>query len=265
MALTTTTDAELERRARIAFERTTALLRRTDPSLPVPGSTWTVGQVGAHLLTVIRRYTGRDFTEPAGLSDTPAGVAASNAHDVDTLDRVSHADVIDQLAAEFDSYLALDLPLEETFPFHAHQRIDGAGARSNWIGELLIHGYDIARAVGDRWPLEERDLQLVLNGVFQVAPGWLDPVRALGTNVTVVVRVAGCTPQTFRVAAGQCHIGDTRPTDRADAVIRAGSVGLALLLYKRITLATAVRRGVLVTGGRRPWVGARLPKLFLAA
>lgn len=265
MALTTTSDAELEHRARIAFERTTTLLRRTDPGLPVPGSTWTVGQVGAHLLTVVRRYTDRDFTEPAGLSDTPAGVAASNAHDVQTLDRVGHADVIEQLAAEFEKYLALELPRDETFPFHAHQRIDGAGARSNWIGELLIHGYDIARAARERWPLDERDMQLVLNGVFQVAPGWLDPARARSAGLTVVVRVAGCTAQTFRVAAGQCEIGDTCPSERPDAVIRARSVGLALLLYKRITLATAVRRGVLVTGGRRPWVGMQLPKLFLAA
>ncbi|MGZ4447728.1 MAG: hypothetical protein ACXVEC_13400, partial [Nocardioides sp.] len=71
MSLTTTTEAELTTRTEAALTRTLALLRSVDPDLRLRDSEWTAGDVGAHLLDVLRRYTQRDFTQPGGLTDSP--------------------------------------------------------------------------------------------------------------------------------------------------------------------------------------------------
>lgn len=265
MGVTTVQEVELEQRTRLAFGRTIALLRAVDPSLPLIDSEWTCGGVAAHLLDVIHRYTERDFQAREGLTGSPDELAQDNRVGVDRHLTMSHAEVLDRIEAEFPRYLALDLPLHERFPFHAGQTIDGAGARSNWMGELLLHGYDVARAAHRPWPLDPRDMTLVLNGALQVAPGWLDPKRAAGADLTIAVRITGSKPQLFRIVDGACEVRDQRSGDRVDSVIHAPPVPLALLMYHRITLMAAARRGVLVVGGRKPWVGLRLPGMFVPA
>ncbi|MGZ6745739.1 MAG: hypothetical protein ACXVD0_07510 [Nocardioides sp.] len=265
MSLTTTTEAELTTRTEAALTRTLALLRSVDPDLRLRDSEWTAGDVGAHLLDVLRRYTQRDFTQPGGLTDSPGELQEGNRSGISGLDGLPHTEVLDRLEAEQADYRALGLPLDERFPFHAGQVIDGAGARSNWMGELLLHGRDVAVAAGRPWPLEERDMMLILNGVLQVAPGWLDPTTSAGADLRVRLTVVGGTPQLFTIEDGTCVIRDATPADRPHAVIRARSTALALLLYQRISLADAVRRGVLVVGGSRPWRGLQLPGMFLPA
>lgn len=265
MSVTSTSERELELRTQAAFARTAALLRDVDPAIPLIRSEWTCHDVAAHLLSVLGRYTRRDFTDQAGLSDTPAELATSNRAELRPIAAMTHGDVIDGLEKEFAAYLALDLPLDQRFPFHAGQSIDGAGARSNMLGELLLHGYDVARAADRPWPLDPRDMTLVLNGVMQVGAGWLDPTRARGVDLSVAVTIPGATAQLFRIVDGCCTIRDRTPSDRPDSVIRAPAVPLALMLYHRIGMVVGARRGVLVVGGRRPWRGLRLPGMFLTA
>ncbi|GAC1611309.1 MAG: hypothetical protein NVS3B26_23340 [Mycobacteriales bacterium] len=197
------------------------------------------------------------------MASDPAGLAVANADDIRSVSGLAFEEILAQLADEFALFQKLNLPMDARFPFHADQSIDGAGARGDIIGELLVHGYDVATAAQRPWALPERDFVLTLNGVFQVGGGWLNPVTSRPVRGDVALRVKGGTPQLFHVADGRLDVRDLRSSDRPDAVIRGKAPIVCLYLYKRITLPQAIRRGVIITGGRRPWTGLSFGNLFL--
>lgn len=263
MALTTTSREELDQRARAVHRQLSDLLAQVDPETRLAPGDWTARDAAAHLLTVLRRYTDRDITERAGLADSPEGVGRQNREELEAVGRMSMADLRSALDAEMDRYLAWDGALDAVYPFHARTFIDGFGARGNMIGEMLIHGHDVAVAARRDWPIAERDILLVLNGILQVCSAWLHPAAAAKGDVSVVFRFRGGSPQLFAVSNGTLAVRDARSTDRPDAVVSAPPVPTALLMYGRMSLAAAVRRGLLVVGGRRPWKALGVPSLFV--
>ncbi|GAC1611449.1 MAG: hypothetical protein NVS3B26_24440 [Mycobacteriales bacterium] len=263
LSIATTTVKELEDRTEQAFAQFTNLLHTVGPDARLTQGSWTSWDVAAHLLTVLTRYTRRDFTVRDGLAATAEALTTDNARELRALGDVGMAELLRRLDSEFDAYRKVALPLEQMFPFHGMQQIDGAGARSNVLGELLIHGYDLAVSTGRAWPLQQRDLLLVLNGALQVAGAWLKPEKADGLRLDVALHVRGGHPQVLHIADGTGVVRDLLPSDRPDSVIKSPAVPLALLLYGRLTLPAAIRRGVLIAGGRRPWTGLRVPNLFL--
>jgi hypothetical protein len=52
------------------------------------------------------------------------------------------------------------------------------------------------------------------------------------------------------------------PNDRPDAVLRLPASTLTQMLYKRIGPLNAVRQGLRVVGGRRPWLALKLQSCF---
>jgi len=141
MSVTATSHEELTHRARVAYARTRTLLEATDPALRLTGGGWTCGEVAAHLLTVMCRYTHRDLTQPSGLSAHVSDLAGQSSAEVAAVRGLSHEEVLQRLDSEFDDYISrTPLPLGQRFPFHGGVSMDGAGAASNWIGELLVHG-----------------------------------------------------------------------------------------------------------------------------
>jgi hypothetical protein len=61
---------------------------------------------------------------------------------------------------------------------------------------------------------------------------------------------------------GAVELRERRPDDRPDAVLRLPASTLAQVLYQRIGPFTAVRRGLRIVGGRRPWVALKLQSYF---
>ena len=43
------------------------------------------------------------------------------------------------------------------------------------LGEPPVHGWDIARTTGRPWPIDPADVELVVEGVERILPGWVDP------------------------------------------------------------------------------------------
>lgn len=263
MTLVTTTAEELTSRATIAFDRFIALVAETPSTTPVGDGTWTSLDVAGHVLTVLRRYTSRDVTSSAGLSPTMAAVDAQNQAELDALGDLSVHEVLEELAVEHAELQSRRVDLNATFPFHFGQRIDGAGGRGNAIGELLVHGYDIARSVGRPWPIESRDALLVLNALLQVAPGVVDPAATRDMRALIEFRVKGGRPQTLIIDRGTASIIDSSRVDgRPDVVLGGPPVPVLLNLHGRLTAGRAAFRGVLVRGGRRPWLGLQMAKIF---
>jgi len=253
------TDArELWSRIETAADRFFELARAVPPDLQLKGSAWTTRDVVGHLLTVIRRYT-----HGATLGETPRDVDRINDEELAALGSVACAELLDQLERELKltrEFFAPDgLDLHMRVSFHGGAQIDFAAALSNIIGELLIHGLDVARAAGRPWPLDERDALLILNGVVQILPAYA--VRDTDRSLRVRLSVPGARPWLLSFDRGQLTSAPANSDDTADVVVRVPASTLALTVYSRLSTPAALRGGLRVVGGRRPWRIVRLPRL----
>lgn len=163
-----------------------------------------------------------------------------------------------------DSYFDAVANQEPVLPFHCGLLGDGISSQTNWLGELLVHGGDVARAVTAPWELPERDMLLVLRGLMQFGSGsaYLRAGLSPHTDICAAIDVPEARPYVIHVHAGTAEFRVRRPDDRPDAVLRAPASTLALLLYQRIGPLTAARKGLRTVGGRRPWRALKLQSCF---
>ncbi len=265
VALVDTTRDELRERIELARKRFDRLVRTADPLARPPGSRWTVQQVVAHVLTVAHRYRelahGRQYRR-AGAAGELAVINQTELEAV--LAPVGElADQLQALAPELDGYFDTLTDDRPTLPFHAGAVFDGITEQTNWLGELLLHGHDIARAVNAPWELPERDMLLVSRGIMQIGSGY--PLRAgvkPETDLCVAFQLPGARPYLTHIQGGTAEFRTRRPDDHPDAVLRAPASTFALMLYQRIGPLTAARHGLRIVGGRRPWRALKLQSFF---
>ncbi|MGH8573451.1 MAG: maleylpyruvate isomerase N-terminal domain-containing protein, partial [Gammaproteobacteria bacterium] len=125
------------------------------------GSEWTVGEAAAHLV-----FGAKDYSEHAKgveqcYSIDPADRAGSHRRYLAAMaERDSH-----QLGAELQLGIGAFLDATEgraakdLLPWH--QRSQPCGTMTCLlIGEQLLHGYDIAQALGAEWPIEAEPARL---------------------------------------------------------------------------------------------------------
>ncbi len=146
--------------------------------------------------------------------------------------------------------------------FHCGALVDGITWRTNWLGELLLHGQDIARAVKAPWTIAERDMLLVARGLMQIGPAYVRASIAPGTDICAAILIPEAHPYLIHIHDGVGEIRARRPNDRPDAVLRLPASVMTQLLYQRIGPFTAARHGMRVVGGRRPWLAFKLQSCF---
>jgi hypothetical protein len=151
-----------------------ALLRSLSPqdeSVPVPGQEWTAREVGVHVLTVVRRYLG-----PTERAVRRPRLAALNAEDIASIDASSAqvADELDRVIAMLAT-VAPNVPLDDTRNFHLGLTVSVAAGWANLIGELLVHGDDIARATHRPWSVDDQFLEGVWRNLMPASAGWMRP------------------------------------------------------------------------------------------
>ncbi len=152
--------------------RFTALLRALDDEQQrarVVGLDWNAAEVGAHVLTVVRRYLSA--TERAA---TRARLSELNAEDIAELGLT-----VPQVADELDSTIAQlgrvapTVPLDGVRDFHLGVRVSVSAGWANLIGELFVHGHDIATATGLGWSIDDGSLEGIWRALLPAAAGWM--------------------------------------------------------------------------------------------
>jgi uncharacterized protein (TIGR03083 family) len=264
VALVETSREELRDRIAHARDRFDRLIRTADPQARPPGSDWTVQQVVAHVLSVAYRYRqvarGLDFRRAVD----PAEVQVINQAELEAVmaPLPELADRLREVEEEMDSLFDRVSNDRPEILFHFGIMVSGFTGQTNWLSELLAHGQDVARAMKVRWELPERDMLLVLRGMMQVGPAFLRADVPRGADLCVALKIPGARPYVIHVHDGIAEMRELRPQDRPDAVLRVPASTQAQMLYRRMGPIAAVRHGLLVVGGRRPWKAAKLMSYF---
>ncbi|BBZ69505.1 hypothetical protein MPRS_05980 [Mycobacterium paraseoulense] len=265
-ALVDTTRDELRERIAHALTRFDQISRSADPHSRVPRSDWTVHQTVAHVLTIAQRYL-RYAQGGYRLAARPGEVSVLNQTELETVMAPASelADHVQALAPELDALFDATADEGRSLQFHCGALVDGVTWQTNWLGELLLHGHDVARAVKAPWGLPERDMLLVARGLMQIGPAYVRSTLPPDTDVTVALKIPRARPYLMRIRGAAGEMRPPRDDDHPDAVLRMPASTLTLLLYQRMGAATAARRGLRLVGGRRPWVALKLQSLFEAA
>jgi hypothetical protein len=130
------------------------------------------------------------------------------------------------------------------------------------LGELTVHGHDIATGTGRPWPISAEDAKLIVGTVCpQMLPLVVRPNAARRAPVTYEVRLRGNGPRyVFRVVNGAAEV--RAAGGPVDCVISADPVTYLLVVYGRMSVTQALLRGGILALGRRPWLGLRFKGLF---
>jgi hypothetical protein len=261
--------------ARAAVRQTAHRFTALVGSCPAPArelatKTWTVSDTTTHVLSIVLLYLSlvdSDFERPA----VPGIDAALERTTVDTVSTLnvlvlSHLterdaevlcrDLLD--AVERLCRATVDIDPDRTVRWLGGASVTVAGLFAHLTNELLIHGWDIARATGRPWPMPEADAALFFHLFFidmvrhdhgvLIDTGARQPTR----RVAVAFRSAYTPEAVVVLENGRCSIAP--PGSPADARITYRPARFNLMLFGRISVLSAVVRRDVVIGGPRPWL-----------
>lgn len=263
--------AEVRAAVRDAADRFADLtLAVPDPSV-MATEDWTVADTAAHTTGIALNYTamvaqdGRPLPIPAvrehfpvttvdtihtGLN--PAQLGGFTERDPATLARLLReavADILDTTA---------DADPGRVIPWLGDSRLPIAGVLAHLTNELLIHGWDIARAARVPWRIPEEQaalffdlflVEVVRNGYGHL----LDDDRPVHQGrIAVEFRSAYTTPVTMVLDSGVATVEEAGGD--CDIRIRFRPATMNLLRFHRIGYPRAMLSGSLMAWGRRLWL-----------
>jgi hypothetical protein len=216
----------------------------------VHGSAWTVAEVGAHVATFADSYVGY-------LDGTVAPVVhvqtlnRDNAANLAARDERAVAVLAARIRDGSEAFLDATAELSIDHPMRWHDVPATIGTVYGiYLGELLVHGRDVARTLGRSWPISRTDAIIIFEGIFSVGPWFVEPSRA--SDGVFEINVRHGPSYTLRFTGGSLAVEAGR-VGRPDCRIWADPRALTLVLYGRQSQWRAILRGQLVAGGRRPW------------
>jgi uncharacterized protein (TIGR03083 family) len=256
--------------ARSALEvtaRRTAGLIRSLPDLDgrIPASEWTVREAAVHLVN----HAGLHTEIAEGLA-SPIGSVAREALAAENATRI--ADIPEAAADKVASLLtdAVAGLLEATanrsghqpVQFHAGVSLDLAALVCISLGEQLLHGYDIATALGAPWPIEPVHADLVIYGYGAYYGSMVDPEMAHGVTAGFGIDLRGGSSFTVRFNDGGYRLERPR-SGPADCTISADPVAFLLMWSGRMSPWEAIALNLYVADGQDQRLGLHFMEFFV--
>lgn len=161
---------------RLATERTNALLSSLTPDdleRPVAGLDWNVGETVVHLVVIARR--GVNDLRRSSTADGLAELNATTINEIENRDPLYLADKFSRTMNVAIDKVFANIPDDLIFDFHGGSKLTVFSAMSVVLGELLIHGNDIARAVGKDWVIYPHQAVLMFANGWEILTAWLTP------------------------------------------------------------------------------------------
>lgn len=243
------------------------------PSLDgvAPGLTWTAGEVVAHLSTQADRFAAfaagtavpqNDLRDDELDLPAPQRAAAVNARLVAAVPRAAPAELAAELHARVEALAATLRRVPPDAEFRSWEGdSDATTAAATYVGELLVHGRDVARALRRPWPLPAGETRTALHAVLRLLPAYVEPGRVVSVDAVVRVRVRGGPDVVLSVRDGVAAVGAVSG-ERVDCTVAVTPQALLLLAFGRTSLLRAVCSGQVVAWGRRPLLSRRMLTWF---
>jgi uncharacterized protein (TIGR03083 family) len=252
---------------------------------PVPGLDWTRAQLVAHLCAIGEAFAatlrGEDFVSRFGTEFVGSygsgptlrdAVAATNAAVVRQASFPTPAAAADTLAAGAAGLLAAigtdgNLSTQLPAPWYGPEVTLPAGSLlSLAVSEFLVHGYDLARAVGAglRPSAATAAAAAAVTAVVmsEMLPRVLDERVAGQFAGSFEIRVRGGQRFVLRIADGRAW-SETPGGQGVDCVLSLSAYPALLMGFSRVPVWRVIASGNAVALGRRPWLGLRFDRLFL--
>jgi uncharacterized protein (TIGR03083 family) len=232
-----------------------------DPGIRARGSDWTASEVAAHLVII-----GRSYDQYLSGDATPVVHASTlNADNVRKVATTTERDIgvlMSELQSATARFLTTTEPMaaDTEMPWHGVTATVGS-IHGVWLGELLVHGWDVARAARRRWPISRDEAAMIVEGTAMISPHFVDRDRARGLRATFEVRLRGGPTLALRFHDGALVV-TPGPAPEADCRISGHARAVMFVTYHRKSQWPQIALGRLIAYGHKPWLGLRFADLF---
>ncbi len=244
-----------------AGARCAALMSRMDDPAPIAVGAWTIGDTARHVVGSAGYFLGtaRGEIAPERLDEVAAGNAADLAADSERDPR--------RLASRFERGHAALIgyargvdgdPVVRPF---ADVEVPMSSLLGVELGEVLVHGFDMARAARLPWRIEPRHAVLVHQAYLPLLPHTLDARRAAQIRLRLEMRIRGMDRYVIVVENAKLYTEEPSRSP-VDAHLSADPASYLLLVWQRIGPLRPMLRGQLIAWGRRPWRAMALQGLI---
>jgi uncharacterized protein (TIGR03083 family) len=259
-------------------ERVVDLIRPlsvSDTNVRIPGSDWTVGQASAHLVAVFRVFTdavekGEDRWLPfiPDVDDWRVRLSTTNERLIQDVQHGGESETVaDQLAEAVQAFSrAIDGRSGDDFfgtPWY------GRGVTRQLttikcltVAELVLHGYDMAKALRQPWPLDPEHARLIVSGVFPaMIPLVAKPAAIKSIEASYDVGVTGGPRFVVAFDHGKVRV-EPFSAQRVDCHIVSDPLAWLLVGYGRRSQWGPIARGKIRAWGRKPWLALKFKGLL---
>jgi uncharacterized protein (TIGR03083 family) len=230
---------------------------------------WSIAETASHVGMIALLYTSM-IRGDGGPLPLPGLEEPIDTASVDTISRMNAlalelyperdpGRLAERLRADVAEVLLVSADLDPEKPvwWLGGSRVPVAGVLAHLVNEMLIHGLDIARALGRPWPIpaahEALFLELFLFGMVRNDLGrLLDDATPSPRRIAVEFRSAYTKPAVLALRHGKLRAEE--PDGTTDVRLRFDPAVLVPMMFGRIGKLRAVASGGVRIGGPRPWL-----------
>jgi hypothetical protein len=226
---------------------------------------WSLREVAAHLITGAPMFTDMANGIPGPAASLEKRYVREFCErriaDVCETDPVKLSRLLLDAIEEFLD-TTVDRPGDDPITFQADLPHTLFGLVGVFLGEVLLHGYDMAASLGHPWPIDGGDAALVLAAYTPLLAVWeVDPERTTGLTGAIGIALRGVGEMTARFTDGSLAI--EAAGGPVDATLSADPVAYLMVGSGRLSRYEAVALGAITVGGDRPGLAFDFPTLFV--
>lgn len=237
-----------------------AMLRAGDYDDPIPHLEWNVGQLGKHILGGLRAYRAAALDDAEIWTDLESG-DEQNLRLLSSIPEKTTAEIADAIPDALrnlqDAWRSRGTgPLT----WSGGVKIDARTTAGLLLADLLVHGWDLSRALKRPWKIERSDAVDAMDAAFVLAPHFLTPAAATFTG-TYEVRFRGDGRRVIAFDRGKLTVSEDTDAP-VDCRLSADPVAFMLTSYGRLPVWRTAATGGILAFGKKPWLAFKFKSLL---